>query len=57
MPGLLLAYIDPGTGSAIMTAIIGFFVAIGLMIKTYWFRFKGLFKRESKNLNKYKDKQ
>ena len=37
------AYIDPGSGSAIMSAIIGGFVAIGLAIKTYWYKIKGIF--------------
>ncbi len=39
----VMAYIDPGSGSAIMTAIIGFFVAIGLAVKTYWYKLKGFF--------------
>ncbi len=38
-----MAYIDPGSGSAIMSAIIGFFVAAGLAIKTYWYKIKSLF--------------
>jgi len=38
-----MAYIDPGSGSAIMSAIIGFFVAAGLVIKTYWYKLKSLF--------------
>lgn len=37
------AYIDPGSGSAIMGAIIGFFVAIGLALKTYWYKLKAMF--------------
>ena len=37
------AYIDPGSGSAIISAIIGFFVAAGLVIKTYWYKLKSLF--------------
>lgn len=41
-----MAYIDPGSGSAIMTAIIGFFVATGLVIKTYWYKIKSFFKRK-----------
>ena len=28
----VMAYIDPGSGSAIMSAVIGLFVAIGLAI-------------------------
>ena len=46
------AYIDPGSGSAIMSAIIGFFVAIGIAIKTYWYKLKGIFK-----VSKDKDKK
>ena len=37
------AYIDPGSGSAIMGAIVGFFVAVGLALKTYWYKLKALF--------------
>ena len=43
-----LAYIDPASGSAIMSAIIGFFVAVGLAIKTYWYKLKSLFVGEKK---------
>lgn len=50
MPVDAMAYIDPGSGSAIMSAIIGFFVAIGVVVKTYWYKLKGLFsKDQSKN--------
>lgn len=38
-----MAYIDPGSGSAIISAVIGFFVAIGLVVKTYWYKLKSLF--------------
>ena len=44
----VFAYIDPGSGSAIMSAIIGFFVAIGIVIKTYWYKLKSLFTGGSK---------
>ncbi len=37
------AYIDPGSGSAIMGAVVGFFVALGLAAKTYWYKLKALF--------------
>lgn len=43
------AYIDPGSGSAIMSAIIGFFVAIGLAIKTYWYKIKSIFQSNKKD--------
>ena len=39
----LIAYIDPGSGSAIISAVIGFFVAAGLAIKTYWYKIKNFF--------------
>ena len=39
------AYIDPGSGSAIVSLIIAFFVAMGLLAKTYWYKLKALFKR------------
>lgn len=37
-------YIDPGSGSAIMAAIIGAFVAVGITVKTYWYKLVSLFK-------------
>jgi len=47
-----MAYIDPGSGSAIMSAVIGFFVAIGLVIKTYWYKIKSIFTGKSKGDDK-----
>ena len=46
------AYIDPGTGSAIISAMIGFFVVAGVTVKTYWYKFKDLFKSEKANKSK-----
>ena len=43
------AYIDPGSGSAIMSLIIGFFVALGLTVKTYWYKLKALFTRQTRS--------
>ena len=40
------AYIDPGSGSAIMTATIGLFVALGVVMKTYRYKIKSLFIRK-----------
>jgi hypothetical protein len=34
------AYIDPGTGSAIISAIIGFFVVFGVIIKSFFIKDK-----------------
>ena len=46
------AYLDPGTGSAIISAMIGFFVVAGVTVKTYWYKFKDLFKSEKSNKSK-----
>ena len=37
------AYIDPGSGSALLAAAIGFFVAIGIAVKSFWYKITGLF--------------
>jgi hypothetical protein len=47
----VFAYIDPGSGSAIVSAIIGFFVATGMLVKTYWYKLKSLFSGGSKAQN------
>ena len=44
------AYLDPGTGSAIMSMIIGLFVAIGIFVKNFWYKIKKFFGL-SKNKN------
>ncbi len=56
-----LAYIDPGSGSAIISAIIGVFVAIGVAVKTYWYKIKRFFSKTEPNrqeeLNSQKTKE
>lgn len=42
------AYLDPSTGSMILSAIVGMFATAALAIKTYWYKFKGLFRRRDK---------
>jgi multisubunit Na+/H+ antiporter MnhC subunit len=37
------SYIDPATGTLILSAIIGGFAAIGMFIKKFWYRIKALF--------------
>ena len=41
----LYAYLDPGTGSIIIQAILGFIAAAGATITVYWKKFKEFFKR------------
>ena len=38
-----MAYLDPGSGSAIMSAILGVLAAIVFTIKTYWYKIKSMF--------------
>jgi len=37
------AYLDPSTGSMIVSAIIGIFATLTLAIKTYWYKLKSFF--------------
>lgn len=38
-----MAYLDPGSGSAIMSAILGAIAAIAFTIKTFWYKIKSIF--------------
>jgi hypothetical protein len=39
------AYLDPSTGSMILSAIVGIFATVSLALKTYWYKLKALFRR------------
>lgn len=39
----VFAYIDPGSGSAIITAILGFFAAITFTLRKYFYKIKNFF--------------
>ncbi len=39
------AYLDPSTGSMILSAIIGLFATTALALKTFWYRLKGFVRR------------
>ncbi len=45
-PTLAFAYIDPGTGSALIQGVIAAVAAVGVTLKLYWHRFIGLFHRK-----------
>ncbi len=47
MPLSASAYLDPTTGSMLISAIVGLFASLVLAIKTYWYRLKGFFSRKS----------
>jgi hypothetical protein len=36
------AYLDPGTGSMLLSAVIGVAAAVGLAVKLFWYRLVGL---------------
>lgn len=39
------AYLDPTTGSMVISAIVGIFASIALALKTYWYKVKSFFRR------------
>ena len=39
------AYLDPGTGTMIVQAVVGAFAVAGAALSIYWRRFKSLFSR------------
>ena len=41
------AYLDPGTGSMLISALIGVVAALGLGLKMFWYRIVGLFRGTS----------
>jgi|TARA_Y100000996_G_C22442103_1_gene610237 hypothetical protein len=48
----LYAYLDPGTGSIIIQAILGFIAAAGATITVYWKKFKEFFQKLFKSKKK-----
>lgn len=42
------AYLDPGTGSMILSAIVGLIATLTLTAKTWWYRLKRLFSRRDR---------
>lgn len=38
------AYLDPGTGSMLISAVIGVAAAVGLALKMFWYRVVGFFR-------------
>ncbi len=42
------AYLDPSTGSMVVSAIVGILASIALALKTYWYRIKAFLRRDSK---------
>ena len=38
LPSTAFAYLDPGTGSALLQGVLGALAAIGIVLKLYWHR-------------------
>lgn len=60
-PSNAFAYLDPGTGSIILQAILGFIAATIATVSIYWTKFKTIIskifnkKKNPKDLNKIND--
>lgn len=52
VPTPALAYIDPGTGSIIISFLIGIISASFFYIKSFWFKIKKFFKKKKSNQEK-----
>jgi hypothetical protein len=39
-PSMAYAYVDPGTGSVIVTSVLGFIAAIGYTFRKYFYKLK-----------------
>jgi hypothetical protein len=46
LPAPAFAYLDPSTGSMVVSAIVGIFASIALAVKTYWYKIKGFFRKD-----------
>jgi hypothetical protein len=42
-----LAYLDPGSGSIIVQVLIASLMTVGIVVKLFWKKIKGLFNRSS----------
>ena len=45
------AYLDPSTGSMIISAVLGVLATAGLAMKTYWYKLKSVFRRGDNRRN------
>ena len=44
------AYLDPGTGSMLLSAVFGVAAAVALAVKLFWYRIVGLFRGKKRGL-------
>jgi len=52
LPSPALAYIDPGTGSIIISFLVGIFSATFFYIKSFWKKKKNIFSKKKINQKK-----
>ena len=45
------AYLDPSTGSMIISAVLGVLATVGLAAMTYWYKLKSIFRRGNARRN------
>ncbi len=46
VPVPAVAYLDPTTGSMVISAIVGLFASLVLAVRTYWYRIKAFIDRK-----------
>lgn len=46
----IAAYLDPGTGTMIISAIVGIFATIALGVKTFWYKIAQIFRPANKRV-------
>ena len=44
------AYLDPGTGSMLLSAVFGVAAAVALAVKMFWYRIVGLFRGKGRDV-------
>ena len=42
------AYLDPSTGSMVITVLVGIFASAALAVKTWWYKLRSLFRRSGR---------
>lgn len=44
---IILAYLDPGTGSVVLQVILASLLAVAVAFRVFWRKIKGVFRKES----------
>ncbi len=57
LPSVAFAYVDPGSGSVIVTAILGLFAAVGYNFRKYFYKIKRSITGEKLLDEKHQDNQ